>query len=101
MSDHRLRGGVGVQGVLEGLEAGRVQRLFLGKACDDALFECLDCGKWQVEGGTCLSCSGLSVVPTTAGEVLVRLAFRSGAEILAPSDETPYAPDAVGALLRY
>ena len=92
----------GVQAVLESLESGRVQKLYIGETADSNAVECVSCGKWQLEDmGSCKACGSSDVVSISIAELMVHKALLTGVEILTPVAGSSSAPRATGVLLRY
>lgn len=90
-----------VDPVLRGLEAGRVQAIFLGDISGRNVTECADCHKWLNAGSLCSACGGSRLNTAPAEELIVRKALATGATIIAPAFPMAASFGEVGAILRY
>ena len=96
------RSAVGIERVLQSLEEGRVRKLFLGTVPEGETRECALCGKWQPTAlSACYACKSTDLRTIPFGELMVRKALLSDAEILAPESGQQIEDHTVGALLRY
>jgi len=99
--DH-VHGVQGLNDVLKGLVARRVQTILVGDMRDQMVAECATCRQLQPKlTGRCASCGSSMLVPISADEALIRLALAQKTEILIfPHDEAkPFI--GVAAMLRY